>query len=828
LSTIAPLPLPADEPDAEHASAVDAADHLPCVAFRLLQSDALWPPVFSYLSARSGEIFGVEPAAILLDASILLGRILPEDAAPLQAAITNAFTTMGQWRHEIRLRCAGAIRWFECCGRVHLQGNGAPCADGYLTDITERKAAELEHERIHQRLVRAFEATPQPMGIVDEAGNIMALNAAFVQIIGYTLEECPTFSSLIGRLVPDGECRADLRKTWYDYAQRFRDTRVQPEPIVAKVLCKDGAERMIEARSTWTAGQAVVLLIDITERLASEDRLRLWTSVLEQTSEGIMICDAQGRMLTVNPAFERLTGYSKQEVLGQTAQILHSGRQDATFYADMWATLETSGQWSGEVWNRRKSGELYVEWLTINTVYDAPGRIAHYVGVFSDITARKAAEERLRYLAQYDALTDLANRSLLLRQLEQLIELAARSRFKVYVLFVDLDHFKNVNDSMGHEAGDQLLQAVARRIKDTLRQSDTVARMGGDEFVMLLSGLRSADDAARLAQQLLTTICTPVLIKDQEVSVSASIGICEFPGDGAQASDLIRNADTAMYRAKSAGRNRYEFYASEMNLNTLERLQSEKALRLALDRQEFVLHYQPQIDLASGTMVGAEALIRWNRPNFGLVPPDQFIPLAQECGLIVAIGRWVIGEALRQIKAWDAAGAPPLIIAVNVSVSEFHERGFVANLMQAIQDNGVEPARLELELTESAAVQNVEGTTAILDRLHEIGIRLTLDDFGTGYSSMNRLRRFPIDRIKIDKSFVAEMTDKVKSVRLVRAIILLAKSLGMKVIAEGVETAEQLAALRAEQCDEIQGYLVSPALEPVQFDHLLRTRKRYL
>ena len=666
------------------------------------------------------------------------------------------------------------------------------------------------------------------MAIVSDTGNITSLNPAFVQTFGFSLQEVSTVNSVMQRLVPDDNYRAHLTKTWLDNAQRFKDTKLSQDPIIAKVVCKGGSERMMEVRTSWTSDEAVVLLIDITERLASADQLRLWTSVLEQTAEGIMICDPQGRMLTVNPAFERLTGFSKQEAVGQMAKILHSGRQDAAFYTDMWATIRTTGQWSGEIWNRRKSGELCVEWLTINAVYETPGRIAHYVGIFSDITIRKAAEERLRYLAQYDALTELPNRSLLLHQLEQLIELAVRSGLSIYVLFLDLDHFKAVNDAMGHEAGDVLLQTVARRIKGTLRQSDTIGRMGGDEFVMLLSGLHHPADAARLAQGLLATVCTPVMLKDQEVSVSASIGICAFPDDGVQAGDLIRNADTAMYGAKSAGRNRYEFYAPEMNLHAFESLQSEKALRLAIERREFVLHYQPQIDLASGAIVGAEALLRWNRPGVGLVLPDQFIPLAQKFGLIVAIGRWVVGEALRQLNAWDAVGVSALTVAVNVSAAEFHERGFEASLAQALHDSAVEPARLELELTESVAVQDVETTTTILDRLHKFGIRLSLDDFDTGYSSLNYLRRFPIDKIKIDKSFIAEMNDKTKSVRLVRAIIALGKSLTMKVIAEGVETRDQLAALRAEQCDQIQGNLASPALEPVQFDQLLRGWQRWI
>jgi diguanylate cyclase (GGDEF)-like protein/PAS domain S-box-containing protein len=828
MSKMAPLQFPADELDAQQEPAFDPAHPLLCVGFRLLPPGTRRPTHNSCVSPRSSELFGLEPDAAMIDADRLFGLMLPEDVAPLQAVIARAFAARGHWRHDIRIQGAAGIRWFECRGRVQRLSSGSLCADGHLIDISQRKAAEARQEGIHERLLRAFEAAPLPMGIADEAGNITSLNAAFVRTFGYSLQEAQQFDVLIPKLIPDEDYRAGLKKIWRDYKQRFMDARVQPEPIVAKVRCKDGSDRMIEVRSTWTSGGVAVLLIDITERLASQDRMLLWTSVMEQTAEGIMICDPQGRMITVNPAFERLTGYSSGEVLGKTAKVLHSGRQSATFYADMWATIAATGQWSGEIWNRRKNGELYAEWLTINTVYDAPGSIAHYVGVFTDITARKAAEERLRYLAQFDALTDLPNRSLLLHQLEQQIELAARKGFKIYVLFLDLDHFKNVNDTMGHEAGDQLLQAVARRIKSTLRQSDTVGRMGGDEFVVLLSELQNPDDAARLAQELLRAVCMPVMIKDQELSLSASIGICEFPGDGGRASDLIRNADTAMYGAKSAGRNRFEFYAPAMSVHAFESLQSEKALRLALERQEFVLHYQPQIDLASGEIVGAEALIRWNRPGVGLVYPNQFIPLAQECGLIVPIGRWVLGEALRQIKAWEAAGAPPLTIAVNVSVSEFHERGFVANLVQAIHDLGVEPSRLELELTESAAVQNVQETTAILDELHGLGIRLSLDDFGTGYSSMNRLRRFPIDRIKIDQSFVAEMSEGAKSVRLVRAIISIAKSLSMKVIAEGVETPDQLASLRAEMCDEIQGNLVSPALEPMQFDQLRRSRNRWI
>lgn len=827
MNTIAFKQFSQDEPDAREASSDIVAEHLPCVVFRLHSAGAHWPPVFSYVSAQSTELLDVEPNAIVLDPSILLERIPEEDIVQLRAGITHAFATLGQCHHEFRLRFADSVRWFECRVQMHRPNADTLCADGYLADITERKAAELKDARLAERFMRAFDIAPQPMAIVDAQGKFTALNEIFVRTFGYTLQEVPTLDIYLRRIFPDEDYRARLLKEWTDAGQRFMQTRLPQAPLVAQHLRKDGSECTLEVRTTWDSGECIVLLTDITERLAAEERTRLWTSVLEQSMEGILICDPKSRILAVNPAFERVTGFTGQEVVGKTPRILHSGRQDASFYADMWRTVGATGQWSGEIWNRRKSGELYIEWMALNAVYDLSGSISHYIGIFSDITERKSAEDRLRYLAQYDALTDLPNRAFLLHRLEQVVEIAARGGLRLAVLFLDLDRFKFINDSMGHEAGDRLLQVIARRIKSAVRQSDTVARMGGDEFVIVLSELQHPGDAARLAEELLATVCSPLMLGDQEVSVSASIGISVFPGDGAQAGDLLRNADMAMYRAKSAGRNRYELYAREMNEHAVDRLQTENALRIAIDRQELVLHYQPQIDLASGAIVGAEALVRWSRPGVGLVLPGEFIPLAEECSLIVNIGNWVIREALRQIKAWDAAGVPAVTIAVNVSAREFHQRGFVESLAQAIHDNTAQPGRLELELTESVVVQDIEATAAILDRLHELGIRLSLDDFGTGYSSLNYLRRFPIDKIKIDQSFIGEITSEAESVRLVRAIIALARSFTMKVIAEGVENREQLAALRAERCDEIQGYLASPAIEPAQFERLLRGWKAW-
>jgi diguanylate cyclase (GGDEF)-like protein/PAS domain S-box-containing protein len=773
------------------------------------------------------EVLGVEPSELVLDSNVLFSRIPEEEAIELQAGVIHAFATMGQWHQEFRLRMTDQVRWFECRARVHRSAAGTPCAYGYLVDVTERKSAERKSAERFARFQRAFEVAPQPMGIVDALGHIVALNNVFVHTLGYSSREAPTLEALLRSMFPDDQYRERLLADWSAAGMRSAQTGVPQAPLVARHRYKDGSEHTVEVRTSWASDEAIVILTDITDRLLAEERMRLWTSVMQQSMEGIVICDRETRIVAVNPAFERVTGYSSQEAIGSTPRILYSGRQDESFYSNMWRDIGSTGQWSGEIWNRRKNGELYVEWMAMNAIYDLSGQVTHYVSVFSDITERKTTEDRMRHLSQHDALTGLPNRTVLRYRLDQLIDLAVRDGLRIAVLFVDLDRFKTINDSLGHEAGDRLLQTVAQRISGVVRQSDTVARMGGDEFVILLSELHRSDDAARLAEKVLATVSGPVVIEEQELSVSASIGICVFPDDGENASALLRNADSAMYRAKNGGRNRYEFYTREMNEHAIEELQTEHALRLAFDRQEFVLHYQPQIDLLSGAMVGAEALIRWRRPGFGLVLPGAFIPLAQERGLILAVGSWVVREALRQIKQWGAEGVPAVTIAVNVSATEFHQRGFVESLMQAIHDSGIEPGRLELELTESVVVQDCEAAMGILGRLHEFGIRLSIDDFGTGYSSLNYLRRFPIDKIKIDKSFIGELTGEAGSVRLVRAIIALAKSFRLKVVAEGVESREQLALLSAEGCDEIQGFLASPALEPVRFERLLRGWKAW-
>ncbi len=444
--------------------------------------------------------------------------------------------------------------------------------------------------------------------------------------------------------------------------------------------------------------------------------------------------------------------------------------------------------------------------------------MTHYVGIFSDITVRKQAEERIVHLAHYDAVTDLPNRVLLMDRLNQLTKAAQRRKSKVAVIFIDLDRFKEVNDSLGHDAGDLLLQTLAGRLSNAVRGEDTVARMGGDEFVVVFQGFHDVQDIAVLAQKLLSRLEDPVTLNGYELVVTASMGISLYPDDATNGQEMIRNADAAMYQSKGAGGNACQFYTSDLNQRALEMLSMENALRRAIERQEFVLYYQPQVDLTSGSVVGAEALIRWNHPDRGLVMPGKFISIAEERGLIVPIGSWVIEEAARQAAVWRNSGRLSIPIAVNVSAVQFRQKDFVERLENSVRKHGITPNCIELELTESIVMRDAEATVEILKRLHDMGFQLSIDDFGTGYSSLGYLRRFPIDKIKIDQSFV---TDESAG-GIVTAIIGLARSLKLKAIAEGVQTNQQLEILREQNCDEAQGFLFSPALASEEFEKLVR------
>ncbi|MCZ4304139.1 EAL domain-containing protein [Zoogloeaceae bacterium G21618-S1] len=550
---------------------------------------------------------------------------------------------------------------------------------------------------------------------------------------------------------------------------------------------------------------------------ASQRNLHLAEKVIESSLEGILITDEKSRIISVNPAFTRLTGYRLEEVVGRNPSLLNSGRQGPDFYREMWVKLSAEGQWQGEIWNRRKSGELYPELLTITAIKDRDGTLTNYAAVFSDISQLKENEAHIRHLAYFDPLTGLPNRRLLEDRLQVALAHAHRNRNRAAVLFIDLDRFKRINDSLGHEVGDQLLMEIARRLRACLREDDTVARMGGDEFIVVLSDLTDPDHAAHTATRIIESLRRPVQVDAHELTVTTSVGISIFPDDSCDPVALIKNADTAMYRAKDEGRNAFQLYQPAMNARSLEHLALESALHRALAREELVLHYQPLVDIRAGRTAAAEALLRWRHPELGLVPPADIIPLAEETGLIVPIGEWVLRTACLQHARWREGGHGELRMLVNISARQFQDKGFTAMVARVIADTGMPATQLTLELTETMLMEGSERIIGVLEGLRALGVRLALDDFGTGYSSLAYLKRFPIDELKIDRLFIRDIDRNENDAAIAEAIIKLAHSLGLSVVAEGVESAAQLAILARHGCDLAQGFHFSQPVEAGQF-----------
>ncbi len=591
------------------------------------------------------------------------------------------------------------------------------------------------------------------------------------------------------------------------------------------VMRRDGSLADLVSFADILSGMELVYVHELQHALrerdmalnASQRNLHLAEKVIESSLEGILITDDKARIISVNPAFTRLTGYRPEEVIGRNPSLLNSGRQSPEFYREMWAQLSAEGQWQGEIWNRRKSGELYPELLTITAIKDRDGTLTNYAAVFSDISQLKENEAHIRHLAYFDPLTGLPNRRLLEDRLQVALAHAHRNRNRAAVLFIDLDRFKRINDSLGHEVGDQLLMEIARRLCACLREDDTVARMGGDEFIAVLSDLTDPDDAAHTATRIIESLRRPVQVDGHELTVTTSIGISIFPDDSRDPVALIKNADTAMYRAKDEGRNAFQLYQPAMNARSLEHLALESALHRALAREELVLHFQPLVHVEAGRTVAAEALLRWMHPDLGLVPPADFIPLAEETGLIVPIGEWVLRTACLQHARWREAGHGELRMLVNISARQFRDEGFTAMVARVIAETGMPAAQLTLELTETMLMDGSERIIGVLDGLRALGVRLALDDFGTGYSSLAYLKRFPIDELKIDRLFIRDIDRNPDDAAIAEAIIKLAHSLGLRVVAEGVESAEQLAILAQHGCDLAQGFHFSKPVEAAKF-----------
>jgi diguanylate cyclase (GGDEF)-like protein/PAS domain S-box-containing protein len=552
-----------------------------------------------------------------------------------------------------------------------------------------------------------------------------------------------------------------------------------------------------------------------------EEQLYLASAIFNNTVEGIMITDRSGRIQKINPAFETVTGYLAEDVIGKKPSILSSGRHDGEFYLHMWASIHETGRWQGEIWNRRKNGEIYLQWLTITAIKESTGQIRGYAGIFTDITEHKFFEERIAHQSGHDSLTGLQNRSLFHEQLTSVLDQAQHMNTWAALVFLDLDRFKSINDSLGHSVGDQILQAVSERLQSAVREGDTVARMGGDEFSILLSPIKNVEDAALKVRNIVQSFEQPLVVGNQEFFLTTSMGISLYPLDGNDPETLLKNADTAMYSAKEKGGNTYQFYTSDMNEKALERLVLESNLHKALERDEFLVYYQPKVDLKTNQIVGTEALIRWRHPELGMISPVDFIPLAEETGLIIPIGEWVLRTACKQNKAWQDAGYKPIQVAVNLSGRQFQQENLVETIARILEETGLDPQYLELEITENIAMSDGNRVIETLNELRCLGLTLSIDDFGTGYSSLSYLSRFPIDTLKIDRSFVRHVTTKDDHAAIVKAVISLAKGLNLKVIAEGVDEIEQVEFLKMLHCNEMQGYLFSPPIPSQALENYL-------
>lgn len=697
-----------------------------------------------------------------------------------------------------------------------------------IAALAEREQRQLAAENLlresEQRFREVAEFSGEFVWEVDRDQKVVFMSAGAGEVFGRPVDEL-IGSDFLEFVAP--EERVSLMEV-------IRPKALAGEPfrrVETTVMRPDGGRRVLQYSGTPVVGadgrrtgSYRGLVIDVTRQYRDQENLRLAEKVFDHSAQGIMITDAATRIVAVNPAFTEITGYSTEEAVGATPGKFSSGRHEPAFYQTMWRTLLDTGAWAGEIWDRRKNGEIYPKWLTINAVEDPDTRsVTHYVGIFSDITEQKQNEARITHLAYRDPLTGLANRFSLHGQLAQSLAEARRNAGRLAVMFIDLDRFKVINDSLGHDVGDQLLVTVARRLRGLLRESDLVARLGGDEFVIVLPGIAGPEDAARVAEKVVAAVGEPLTLAGHSLRTSPSIGIGIYPEDGQDADTLLKNADAAMYHAKRHGRNNFRFFTADMNAAATERLLLETQLHHALEREEFVLMYQPQIDIASGGVVGVEALVRWRHPERGLIAPDQFIPIAEDTGLIVPLGAWVLDEACRQLVTWGEA-ASGLRVAVNLSVHQFRDTQLVERVAMTLARTGLAASRLELEITESAVMDNPEQAVETLHALAGQGVKLAIDDFGTGYSSLGYLKRLPTGRLKIDRSFVMDLEHDLNDFAITNAVIALARSLGLAVTAEGIETPVQLEMLRKAGCDEGQGYLISRPLRAEDLHAFLAVR----